>query len=318
MGTVKIFNRGEFDNIRNDLLDVLKFIKWNTINSNISISSTNTVDASISISEILYKQLKNVQRVEVSSGITFIKYNRFDSDDYELKLSDNDMEYYLVICLDKLTTVKTIICPTSDTTVISSDDIMFSKTLDFRFSNLKRGYKIVVCSVSITYKPSICRIKYNDSKYIDIGTDQEGNNLCYCSITMDPHHLIDLETICVLVDRSGKCLVVDEFYYRFRKNKIYDSFTDLCMDHIFELSDTDELFTIHNADGKNIAWDTNKLDNNCKTWIPSSDDDYNFLYKLMNLKSKDNKFEYYVLIGDTEPCTIFTFKVSKYYLNINM
>ncbi|AOP31502.1 il-1 receptor antagonist [Skunkpox virus] len=318
MGNVKIFNRGEFDDIRSDLLDLLKFINWNTINSNISISSTETIDVSRSISEILYKQLKNVHNVEVSSGITFIKYNRFDTNDYEVNISDNDMEYYLVICLDKSSTVKTIICPTSETTIISSEDIMFSKTLDFRFSNVKCGYKIVVCSVSISYKPSMCRIKYNDSKYIDISADQEGNNLCYCSITMDSHHLIDLETIGVLVDRSGKCLVVDEFYYRFRKNKIYDSFIDLCMDHIFELPDMDELLTLRNEDGKNIAWDTNKLDNNCKTWIPSSDDDYNFLYKLMNLKSKDNKFEYYVLVGDTEPCTVLTFKVRKYYLNIDM
>ncbi|AKJ93654.1 il-1 receptor antagonist [Raccoonpox virus] len=314
MGTVKIFNRGEFDDIRNDLVDLSKFIKWSTINSNISIYSTETIDISQSISEILYKKFKNVQNIEVSSGITFIKYNSLDTDNYELNLSDNDMEYYLVICLDK-STIKTTICPTSDTTVTSSDDIMFSKTLDFRFSNLKRGYKIVVCSISITYKPSICKIQYNGN-YIDISTDQEGNNLCYCNVSMYPHHLIDLETMGVLVDRSGRCLLVDEFYYRFRKNKIYDSFIDLCMDHIFELS-TDELFTMRNEDGKNIAWDTNKLDTNCKTWIPRSEDDYEFLYKLMNLKSKDHKFEYYVLVGDTDPCTIFTFKVTKYYLNID-
>ncbi|AAQ93118.1 VACCL3_032 [Vaccinia virus] len=135
---------------------------------------------------------------------------------------------------------------------------MFSKSLNFRFENVKRDYKLVMCSISLTYKPSICRIQYDNNKYLDISDSQECNNICYCVITMDPHHLIDLETICVLVDKSGKCLLVNEFYIRFRKNHIYNSFTDLCMDYIFELPNTKELFTLRNDDGRNIAWDNGK------------------------------------------------------------
>ncbi|ALF36178.1 NFkB inhibitor [Vaccinia virus] len=37
---------------------------------------------------------------------------------------------------------------------------MFSKSLNFRFENVKRDYKLVMCS--------ICRIQYDNNKYIDI------------------------------------------------------------------------------------------------------------------------------------------------------
>ncbi|QEQ49366.1 IL-1 receptor antagonist [Orthopoxvirus akhmetapox] len=311
MDTIKIFNHGEFDVVRNELANLLKSVKWNTINSNITVSSTDTIDISGCISEILYTQFKDVENIEVRSDISFIKYNR-----YNCTLTRDDAEYYLVIRLYQSKSVKTIIFPTPETVISSSDDIMFSKSLNFRFENVKRDYKLVVCSVSLTYKPSICRIQYND-KCIDISTRQEGNNLCYCVITMDPHHLIDLETMGVLVDRSGKCSIVNEFYTRFRKNHIYDSFADLCMGYIFELPDVEELFTLRNDDGRDIAWDDDNKLESCKTWIPKTDDDYEFLSKLINIaKFRDTKFDYYVLVGDTDHCSVFTFKVTKYYLNL--
>ncbi|AIE40988.1 C4L/C10L-like family protein [Monkeypox virus] len=314
MDTIKIFNHGEFDTIRNELVNLLKVVKWNTINSNVTVSSTDTIDISDCIREILYKQFKNVRNIEVSSDISFIKYNRFN----DTTITDDNMGYYLVIYLNRTKSLKTLIYPTLETVISSSDDIMFSKSLNFRFENTKREYKLVMCSISLIYKPSICRIQYDNNKYIDISDSQEGNNLCYCVITMDPHHLIDLETMCVLVDKSGKCLLVNEFYIRFRKNHIYNSFVDICMDHIFELPNTKELFTLCNDDGRNIAWDNDKLESGNNTWIPKTDDEYMFLSKLMNIaKFNNTKFDYYVLVGDTDPCTVFTFKVTKYYININ-
>lgn len=90
------------------------------------------------------------------------------------------------------------------------------------------------------------------------------------------------------------------------------------MDHIFELPNTKELFTLCNDDGRNIAWDNDKLESGNNTWIPKTDDEYMFLSKLMNIaKFNNTKFDYYVLVGDTDPCTVFTFKVTKYYININ-
>lgn len=58
MDTIKIFNHGEFDTIRNELVNLLKVVKWNTINSNVTVSSTDTIDISDCIREILYKQFK--------------------------------------------------------------------------------------------------------------------------------------------------------------------------------------------------------------------------------------------------------------------
>ncbi|AEY72593.1 hypothetical protein VAC_DPP9_033 [Vaccinia virus] len=46
MDTIKIFNHGEFDTIRNELVNLLKVVKWNTINSNVTVSSTDTIDIS--------------------------------------------------------------------------------------------------------------------------------------------------------------------------------------------------------------------------------------------------------------------------------
>ncbi|AFB76915.1 interleukin 1 receptor antagonist [Cotia virus SPAn232] len=321
MDSVKIFNRSKFDIIRNELRNISKVIKWNPINSNVSISSTETIDISRCISEVLYNQFKNVQNIEVSNSISFIKYSKYNNiNEYipDRRIINNDLEYCLVICLDNSTSVKTKIYPSYETTITSSEDIMFSKNLNFKFENINHGYKVVVCSVSITYKPSICRIQYGDRKYVDIGTDKKGNNLCFCVITMNPHHLIDLETVCVLVDRAGKCLIVNDFYIRFKKNSIYNTFTDLCMDYIFEIPESEELFTLHNEDGRNIAWDNDKLEKCYDTWVPKTDDDYDFLSKLMTVttKYKNGKFDYYVLVGDTDPCTIFTFKVTKYYLNL--
>lgn len=55
------------------------------------------------------------------------------------------------------------------------------------------------------------------------------------------------------------------------------------MDHIFELPNTKELFTLRNDDGRNIAWDNDKLESGNNTWIPKTDDEYKFLSKLMNI-----------------------------------
>ncbi|AEY74968.1 hypothetical protein VAC_DPP21_033 [Vaccinia virus] len=46
MDTIKIFNHGAFDTIKNELVNLLKVVKWNTINSNVTVSSTDTIDIS--------------------------------------------------------------------------------------------------------------------------------------------------------------------------------------------------------------------------------------------------------------------------------
>ncbi len=46
MDTIKIFNHGAFDTIRNELVNLLKVVKWNTINSNVTVSSTDTINIS--------------------------------------------------------------------------------------------------------------------------------------------------------------------------------------------------------------------------------------------------------------------------------
>ncbi|ABH08128.1 HSPV027b [Horsepox virus] len=66
MDTIKIFNHGAFDTIKNELVNLLKVVKWNTINSNVTVSSTDTINISDYIREILYKQFKNVRNIEVS------------------------------------------------------------------------------------------------------------------------------------------------------------------------------------------------------------------------------------------------------------
>lgn len=53
MDTIKIFNHGEFDTIRNELVNLLKVVKWNTINSNVTVSSTDTIDISDCIRDII-------------------------------------------------------------------------------------------------------------------------------------------------------------------------------------------------------------------------------------------------------------------------
>ncbi|AEY73308.1 hypothetical protein VAC_DPP12_033 [Vaccinia virus] len=46
MDTIKIFNHGAFDTIKNELVNLLKVVKWNTINSNVTVSSTDTINIS--------------------------------------------------------------------------------------------------------------------------------------------------------------------------------------------------------------------------------------------------------------------------------
>ncbi|AEY72831.1 hypothetical protein VAC_DPP10_033 [Vaccinia virus] len=56
MDTIKIFNHGAFDTIKNELVNLLKVVKCNGI-----IYRHNKY-----IREILYKQFKNVRNIEVS------------------------------------------------------------------------------------------------------------------------------------------------------------------------------------------------------------------------------------------------------------
>ncbi|AEY73762.1 hypothetical protein VAC_DPP15_227 [Vaccinia virus] len=319
--TIKLFNN-EFDCIRNDIRELFKHV---TDSDSIQLSMEDNSDIIENIRKILYRRLKNVECVDIDSTITFMKYDPNDDNKRTcsnwVPLTNNYMEYCLVIYLE------TPICggkiklyhPTGN--IKSDKDIMFAKTLDFKSKKVLTGRKtIAVLDISVSYNRSMTTIHYNDDVDIDIHTDKNGKELCYCYITIDDHYLVDVETIGVIVNRSGKCLLVNNHLGIgiVKDKRISDSFGDVCMDTIFDFSEARELFSLTNDDNRNIAWDTDKLDDDTDIWTPVTENDYKFLSRLvLYAKSQsDTVFDYYVLTGDTEPPTVFIFKVTRFYFNM--
>ncbi|ABD97578.1 unknown [Taterapox virus] len=59
----------------------------------------------------------------------------------------------------------------------------------------------------------------------------------------------------------------------------------VCMDTIFDFSEARELFSLTNDDNRNIAWDTDKLDDDTDIWTPVTEDDYKFLSRLVLMQN---------------------------------
>ncbi|AXN74803.1 IL-1 receptor antagonist [Akhmeta virus] len=320
--TIKLFNN-DFDCVRNEIRELFKYVTDST--SIIQHPIDDDSDIIENIRKILYRRLKNVECVDIDNTITFMKYNPDDNNNSKrtcsnwVPLTSNYMEYCLVIYLENPIYGGKIKVYQPTGNIKSDKDIMFAKTLDFKSKKVITGHKtIAILDISISYMRSMMTIQYNDEVGIDIHTDKNGKELCYCYVTIEDHYLVDVETIGVIVDRSGKCLLVNNHLGIVKDKLISNSFSDVCMDTIFGFSEARELFTLTNDDNRNIAWGTDKLDANIDIWTPTTEDDYKFLSKLvLYAKSQsDTVFDYYVLTGDTEPPTVFNFKVTRFYFNM--
>ncbi|AST09419.1 IL-1 receptor antagonist [NY_014 poxvirus] len=309
--TIKIFDN-DFDDVRN-ILSIL----FNKVKGTLCINDNTEILEKIV--KILSTNLKNVDSIDVDTTITFIRYNVGNLNNIKANEDSisNCIKYFLIIYLEKPLNGGNIEIY-QDLALINAgtNDLLISKTLDCKFRKILQGRKVIALfNVTVKYKHLIHKILYNNI-YIDIDTNKDGKDLCYCLMTVDDTYTVE-NNIGIIVNRSGKCLLVNKDNNIVRHKYISSNFSELCMNTILNFPEAKNLFSLTNEDNKNIAWDIDKLEHGIDMWTPKNEEDYTFLSNLMlYTKSNSNKFDYYILNGDSDPPILFTFKVTKYYFNM--
>ncbi|AST09217.1 IL-1 receptor antagonist [Murmansk poxvirus] len=309
--TIKIFD-SDFDDVRNSLS-----ILFNKVKGTLCINDNSEILEKIV--KILSTNLKNVDSIDIDTTITFIRYNVGYLNNIKANedSTSNCMRYFLIIYLEKpLNGGKIEIYQDLALINAGTNDLLISRTLDYKSRKVLQGRKVIALfNVTVKYKQLIHKILYNNI-YIDIDYNRDGKDLCYCLITVDDTYTVE-NNIGIIVNRSGKCLLVNKGDNIVRHTYISNNFSELCMNTILNFPEAKNIISLTNEDNKNIAWDTDKLEHSVDIWTPKNEEDYKFLSNLMMYtKSHSTTFDYYFLNGDSDPPTLFTFKVIKYYFNI--
>ncbi|AUI80569.1 hypothetical protein [White-tailed deer poxvirus] len=270
---------------------------------------------------------KIIEKIIVDKHITFVKYDcgdYFDNHTDFVQLRSQDCaEYHLILYVQKPKNGgKTKIFLNDDTSISTKENVLFDKTLVHKSTPVKEGIKIVaLINVIIKYKIAddiLFTIPYLD-RLITFHKSESNKDLCYCYIIIN-NHLAEVDNFGIILDRSGRCLLVNLYSKVIKKRIVDESFDDMCMEVAFNYQDIKEYFYyLRNEDNKNIAWNTlSKV--NKDMWCPMNNNDYTFLEEIVKHvtdKIINENINYYVLSGDcNSEIHYINFKIVKCYFSI--
>ncbi|AEN03590.1 IL-1 receptor antagonist [Yokapox virus] len=191
------------------------------------------------IKSLLEKELvDNVLKIFVEDNFTFVKYEEggfFKKHTDFVKLRAEDcLEYHLILYLEKPTSGGETAIYVDDTKIITTNDVLFDKTLTHESLELKNGCKTVALfNVVIQYQQTdkiLFSVPYNGTPVNFYNTEGD-RELCYCVIE-PKHSIVAVCSLGVLLDRSGKCCILNTWAGVVDNHEIYDKFETLCMDEI--------------------------------------------------------------------------------------
>lgn len=326
---VKTFNDDYFNNVKKIIMDMIKYknIIWEeskvfdhekgieVINTNERQCKQYIIRGLNDIFKVIRKKLllsfefpQKISDIILDNTITLIKYEKGDffntHRDFIHFKSKNCYCYHLVLYLNNTSKGGNTNIHIKPNTIFSTkNDVLFDKTLNHSSDIITDGEKnIALINVVIKYNSNndetIFKLPYlSENNHINFYEDEGNRKFCYCLVTVN-NYSTEVDTFGLILNRSGKCVLVNKYDDIITEKLIFENFDDMCMEISFSYNDI--IFDyLKNEDGKNIAWKA--LNSSCdEIWYPKSKNDFDFLKDLVkyvnnNLKDKIN---YYVLTGN--------------------